>query len=55
MKKPNMKVYTIKFTANSEKDERMFEQVLEHWRKDKELILIWEKSLVLKAKYGDQE
>ena len=54
-KKPNAKIYTIAFTAYSEKDERMFEQVLEHWRLEKERILTWQKCLPLKQKFGDEE
>jgi hypothetical protein len=53
MKKPMMKTYIVQFTANSEKNERMFENVLEAWRKDG-LILTWKKLETLKHKYGDE-
>lgn len=53
MEKRQPKFYNIRFEG-TEKEEVMFERVLELWRIKKENIFMWEKMLCLKHKFGSE-
>ncbi len=55
MSKPTIKTYIITVSDHTETDERKFERVLELWRKEKEVILCWQKLETIANKYGDEE
>jgi hypothetical protein len=51
MKKPITKEYTVIMSYHASKHERMFERVLEHWRKE-EGVIVWNKKMLLKSEMG---